>query len=158
MATCASKPPAGTRSPRQPAGRFPGQGLTGAYPDSGEGSTFRFLPLLAPCETRSGPVPGHYGNSQPSGPQVQRLPGDPFLPTLIAGRPRPPPKPHQPITPLGPPFRAQPPRNRRSPKSAPRAKPRKPVRVRGRTRLVLVGAYTYWEDWRGRLRLWIAHH
>jgi hypothetical protein len=107
----------------------------------GEGGRIRFRLGPAPHQAGSRPAPGRHRHPSPLGPAQQRRPGDPLTPTEFAGRPRPAPKPHQPLTPLGPPLRTQPPRHRHSPESEPGAKPRKPVRVRGQSRVVPVGAY-----------------
>jgi len=93
----------------------------------GEGGTIRFRLGPNPHQAGFRPGPGRHWHPQPLGLAEQRRPGDPLAPTEFAGRPRPTPKPPQPLTPL----RTQPPRHRHSPESEPGATLRKPVRVRG---------------------------
>ncbi|MFN9905621.1 MAG: hypothetical protein ACK56F_05765, partial [bacterium] len=79
---------------------------------------------------------------QPLPPTIQDRQGDPLRPAKLRGVPGPlvkPPKPFDPLRlqllPLQSRHRAHP------PDLEPGVKPRKPVRVRGRSRVVVVGAY-----------------
>ena len=76
--------------------------------DGCEGGTIHFR--LGPDPHQAGSRPGLGRRPQPLGQTTERRPVDPFLPTELAGSPRPAPKPPQPLTPLGPLIRTQPPR------------------------------------------------